>query len=72
VSVQVVTVACPACGYAFVAGHIVPGAWWAQGVTPEKVAAVPYCPQCECRPPMRVVDAAGVQGELFPQVERVV
>lgn len=52
---RIVTVECPSCAYRFVAGHIVDGAWWAEGLTPEKVARHPYCERCGHKPPMRVV-----------------
>lgn len=48
-------VACPACGYTWHTATIVKGAWWAEGVTPEKCAARVYCRQCQHPPPMTVV-----------------
>jgi hypothetical protein len=46
---------CPACQYAWHAGTIVPDAYWARGVTPQSIAAIVYCPKCECPPPLEVV-----------------
>lgn len=45
---------CPSCGYEWHGASIVEGAWWAEGLTPEKSCARPRCPSCECRPPMLV------------------
>lgn len=55
-----VTFACPGCGHAWHGASIVPGAWWAVGVTPESTAKHPYCPKCDHRPPMNVASVVEV------------
>ena len=50
---------CPRCHYEWHAATIQPER---DHTTPEAIAKVPYCPQCEAPPPMTVV---GLQGELF-------
>lgn len=49
-----VWLSCPSCGHHWHEATLVPGAWWAAGVTPQSVARVPYCPACQQAPPMRV------------------
>lgn len=42
-----VVLRCPSCGYQWLQAQIDPEAWWAKGVTPEKIAKqVGSCPQC--------------------------
>lgn len=50
-----VHLSCPACGYTWLEALIDPQAWWAKGVTPASCARIPYYPQYEAKPPMRVV-----------------
>lgn len=45
---------CPGCGYGWLAAIVVPGAWWAGGVTPASIARICYCPKCDASPPMVV------------------
>jgi hypothetical protein len=46
---------CPDCGYQWNAATILPDAWWGKGVTPQKIAAICWCPKC-CSTPPTVVD----------------
>jgi hypothetical protein len=56
----------PRCAYEWLGAVIVVGAWWAEGLTPEKTAKNPYCPKCQHPPPMRVVGRnTPQQQELF-------
>jgi hypothetical protein len=48
---------CPRCEHQWHAATIVPGAWWAGGLTPEKTAKGVYCVRCNEPPPMIVVGA---------------
>jgi len=53
-SIDVFT-ACPSCGHSWHCANILPGAWWAKGITPENCAGRVYCPSCQQPPPMKVV-----------------
>ena len=45
---------CPSCGHTWHAASIEPGAWWAEGLTPQHAARQCYCVQCNQGPPMLV------------------
>lgn len=47
---------CPRCEHRWEAAIVVEGAWWSVGATPERIAAVCYCPKCEAAPPMKLSD----------------
>jgi len=47
---------CPRCEHQWEAASVIDGAWWSAGVTPERIAAICYCPKCEASPPMKLSD----------------
>ncbi len=53
---QAVWLSCPRCRRRWLGGMVEPDAWWSAGVTPQKIATLWYCPHCDARPPMRVIE----------------